>query len=132
MDLRRWFVVLFLGGLTIGFYQLYHPTGLGLGPGREMVALARNLIQEGTYGDSFRSMKTGPTATNPPLYPLFLALCFRLFRSPIAATIVVLAANMIVNALVPALLPLVSTALWGTAMPGIAGGVLSILSTQLI
>src|SRR5579863_7284395 len=114
MDSRRWFFVLFLAGLIPGFYQLYHPAGLGLGAGREMVGLARNLVQEGTYGDSFRSMRTGPTATNPPLYPLLLALCFRLLRSPIAATIVVLFANMIANALVPALLPRMSTALWGT------------------
>ena len=132
MDLRKWFLVLFLLGLIPGFYQLLHPAGLGLGPGREMVVLARNLVEKGYYGDSFRSLKTGPTATNPPLYPLLLALCFRLFRNPIAATIVILAANIVVNALVPALLPQVSAALWETPVPGIAGGALSILSIQLI
>ena len=132
MSLRQWFVLLFIVGLVPGIYQLYHPVGLGLGPGREMVAIARNLVQEGSYGDSFRSMKTGPTAMNPPLYPLFLALCFRLFRNPIAATIAILAANTIVNALIPALLPRISVLLWGTAGPGIAGGVLSISASQLI
>jgi len=132
MALREWFLILFVAGLLPGFYQLSHPVGLGLGPGREMVALARNLVQEGTYGDSFRSMKTGPTAMNPPLYPLFLALCFQLFRTPIRATVAILAANVIVNALVPALLPRVSTVMWGKAAPGIAAGVLSILAAHLI
>ena len=132
MSPRRWFAVLFVVGLIPGIYQIYHPVGLGLGPGREMVAIGRNLVQEGLYGDSFRSLKTGPTAMNPPLYPLFLALCFKLFRNPIAATIAILGANMIVNALVPALLPRVSVLVWGRAAPGIAGGVLSILASQLI
>ena len=132
MSLRQWFVLLFIVGLVPGIYQLYHPVGLGLGPGREMVAIARNLVQEGSYGDSFRSMKTGPTAMNPPLYPLFLALCIRLFRTPIRITYAILLANTIVNALIPALLPRISVLLWGTAVPGIAGGVLSISASQLI
>jgi hypothetical protein len=132
MGLRGWFVVLFVAGLAPGIYQLYHPVGLGLGPGREMVALGRNLALEGSYGDSFRSMKAGPTAMNPPLYPLFLALLFRLFRDPIAATVAVLGCNVIVNALIPALLPWVSTVLWSGAGPGIIGGVLSIFAAQLI
>ena len=132
MDLRRWFIILLIAGLIPGIYQFYHPVGLGLGAGREMVVLARNLAQEGAYGDSFRSMKTGPTAMNPPLYPLFLALCIRLFKTPIRITYAILLANLIVNALIPALLPRISVLLWGTAVPGIAGGVLSILSAQLI
>lgn len=132
MSLRHWSVLLFVAGLAPGIYQLYHPAGLGLGPGREMVAIARNLAQGGSYGDSFRSLKTGPTAMNPPLYPLFLALCFKLFRNPVAATIAILGANIVVNAFVPALLPRMSVLLWGAALPGIAGGVLSILASQLI
>src|ERR1019366_10552910 len=54
------------------------------------------------------------------------------FRNPIAATLALLAANMIVNALIPALLRRISVWLWGRAAPGIAGGVLSILASQLI
>jgi len=69
---------------------------------------------------------------NPPLYPLFLALCYRLLANPVWAVIAILVANVVVNALIPALLPQVATALWGTSAPGIAGGVLSILSAQLI
>ncbi|MDP9114332.1 MAG: hypothetical protein M3O20_11710 [Acidobacteriota bacterium] len=132
MSLRESFVLLFIAGLAPGLIQLSHPTGLGLGPGREMAVLGKNLAHGGIYGDSFRSMKTGPTAMNPPLYPLFLASFFRLFRDPVAATIVILLANVIVNALIPAMLPRVSVFLWGTAAPGIAAGVLSILSARLI
>ncbi len=132
MSLRESFVLLFIVGLAPGLIQLSHPIGLGLGPGREMAVLGKNLAQNGIYGDPFRSMKTGPTAMNPPLYPALLALFFGLFRDPLTATISILLANVIVNALMPALLPRISTLLWGTAAPGIAAGMLSILSAQLI
>ena len=108
MTLSKWCLVLFVAGLVPGIYQLYHPAGMGLGPGYEMPGIARNLVENGTYGDSFESLKTGPTANNPPLYPLFLALCIRVFRTPMPITTVILAANIIVNALIPALLPRVS------------------------
>ena len=79
-------------------------------------------------------MKTGPTAINPPLYPLFLALCAWLFRTPVLITYRHLISwrNIIVNALVPALLPRVSIVLFGTPAPGIAGGALSIAALRLI
>jgi hypothetical protein len=132
MTLSKWCLVLFVAGLVPGIYHLYHPVGLGLGPGFEMPTIARNLVESGTYGDSFESLKTGPTANNPPLYPLFLALCIRLFRTPAPIILAILAANIIVNALVPALLPRVSLILFDNAMPGIAGGALSIAASWLI
>src|SRR4051812_45756431 len=72
---HKCFLALLAAGIVFGAYQYFHPQGLSLGPGNEMVAEARTFVQEGTIGDPFRSMKTGPTATNPPLYPLFLAFC---------------------------------------------------------
>jgi hypothetical protein len=129
---HRWFFMLFAIGLAPGFYQLSHPGGLNLGPGNEMAMEARNLVEEGIYGNSFRSMKTGPTATNPPLYPLFLALNIYLFRTPVIIVTAILITNIIVNALAAALLPAVSAALWGTPAPGIAGAALMIFASQLI
>ena len=118
--------MLFAIGLALGFYQLSHPAGLNLGPGNEMAMEARNLVEEGIYGNSFRSMKTGPTATNPPLYPLFLALCLYLFHALVIIVTAILITNIVVNAFAAALLPGVSAALWGTTAPGIAGGALMI------
>ncbi len=128
----KWFFVLFAAGLAFGVYQFFHPEGLSLGPGNEMPLIARNLVADGLYGDSFESMRTGPTAINPPLYPLFLALCMLLFPARFHFIVVVLIANITVNALVAALLPQVSRLLWGTLAPGIAAGVLSIAASQVM
>ncbi len=129
---HKWFLMLFALGLAPGFYQLSHPAGLSLGPGNEMAMEARNLVENGVIGNSFRSMNTGPTATNPPLYPLFLALYTFLFQKPVMIVAAVLITDIIVNALAAALLPALSAALWGTPAPGIAGGVLAIAASQLI
>jgi len=132
MTLNKWCIALFFAGLVPGIYQFFQPLGLGIGPGFEMPAIARNLVQHGVYGDAFRSLKTGPTANNPPLYPLFLALCMRLFRKTELATLVIFAGNILVNALVPALLPRISLVLLGALAPGIIGGGLSIATSRLI
>lgn len=127
------FFALLAASLAFGVYQFFHPQGLSLGPGNEMVMEARTLVHEGTIGDPFRSMKTGPTATNPPLYPLFLAFCLWLYPSSSFHFITaVLAANLIANALAAALLPQLSTVLWGTRAPGIAAGALSIAASQFM
>jgi len=127
------FFALLAAGLAFGAYQYFHPEGLSLGPGNEMVMEARTLVHDGTFGDPFRSMKTGPTATNPPLYPLLLAFCLWLYPSSSFDFITaVLAANLIANALAAALLPQVSTMLLGTPMPGIVAGVLSIAASQFM
>ena len=132
VTLAKWSVALFILGLLPGIYQTLHPDGLGLGPGYEMAVIARNLVDYGTYGDSFRSLKTGPTATNPPLYPLFLALCIKLFGATGLMGAIVLLANTLANALVAAILPRVSLLFWGTSLPGIIAGVLSIVSARLM
>jgi len=127
------FFALLAASLAFGAYQYFHPQGLSLGPGNEMVKEARTLAHEGTIGDPFRSMNTGPTATNPPLYPIFLAFCVWLYPSSSFHFITaVLMANLIANALAAALLPQVSTVLWGRPTPGIAAGVLSIAASQFM
>ena len=127
------FFALLAASLVFGAYQYSHPEGLTLGPGNEMVSEARTLVHEGTIGNPFRSMKTGPTATNPPLYPLFLAFCLWLYPSSSFDFITaVLVANLVANALAAALLPQVSIVLWGTRTPGIAAGVLSIAASQFL
>ena len=128
----EWSVALLALGLLPGLYQVLHPDGIGLGPGYEMAAIARSLVEHGIFGDPFRSLPTGPTATSPPLYPLFLALCIRVFKSPVLAVQVILLANAAANALAAALLPSVSMRLWRTPVPGIWGGVLSVATARLL
>lgn len=128
----EWPVALFIAGLLPGFYQSLHPPqGLGLGPGREMMDIARSLVDHGTFGDAFQSMRTGPTAFNPPLYPLFLALCIKVFGSPIMIVRAVMLANILANAFTAALLPRVSLMFWRTNAPGIVGGALVIAASRL-
>ena len=128
----QWPLALFVAGLLPGFYQILHPVGLGLGPGYEMAVIARNLVEYGTYGDSFRSLPTGPTATNPPVYPLFLALCIKIFKSGTVIGAVVLLANAMANALAAALLPFVSVRFWGNPAAGAFGGALLITAARLL
>ena len=114
-------------------YPTFSSCRLGLGAGAGNGSPGKESAEERIYGNPFRSMKTGlDLAMNPPLYPLFLAACIELFKTHIRITYAVLAANIIVNALIPALLPRVSMVLWGNAAPGIVAGALSILSAQLI
>lgn len=125
-------LALFVLGLLPGLYQALHADGIGLGPGYEMAVIARNVVDYGTYGDSFRSLKTGPTATNPPLYPLFLALCIKIFKSQLLSGTIILFVNAVANALAAALLPSVSMRLWQTPVPGLVGGILSIAAARLV
>src|SRR4051794_25040894 len=78
--LRRYLAaVLFLCGILPGFYEFRYPVNYGFGRGFEMAAIARNVVDSGTFGNPFEPQVTGPTASNPPLYPLFLAGLMRVF-----------------------------------------------------
>src|SRR5215831_2644930 len=71
---------LLLAGGFAGLYEMVSHA-VPFGSGFEMVAIAENLAQSGSYANPFSVLATGPTAANPPLYPLFLALLFKIFRS---------------------------------------------------
>jgi hypothetical protein len=106
---------------------------LPFGRGYEMVALAENLARHGTYANPFQVLDTGPTAVNPPLYPLLLSVLFRVFGN--YSAFVVLAAtvaNIVVNALIAAWLPRVSWLFYREIRPGAIAGVLWVFVAQLI
>src|SRR5690242_1553590 len=48
--------------------------------GYEMLNLGESLARNGTFRDALSAGPSGPTAIEPPLYPLFLALCIKVFR----------------------------------------------------
>jgi len=123
--------ILFLAGLVIGCYQAFLP-GFGFGRGNEMVSIARNLAATGTYGNPFPPAVTGPTAVVPPLYPVFLAVLIKLFGLSPLFVLVAELANVLVNALIAALMPRLSQVFYEDTRPGIIAGVLWLFSMRLL
>jgi hypothetical protein len=102
------------------------------GKGYEMVALATNLVRSGSYANPFSVLATGPTAANPPLYPLLLALLFKIFPTADLAVFAATLGNILANAFTAVLLPRISEAFYGDRRPGIVAGVFWILAAPLI
>ncbi len=130
----NWPALLFIAGLAAGFCQLcYYPVGIEMGPGHEMVDIARNLAKDGTFGNPFSSLPTGPTAIEPPLYPLFIALSIKLFGTHgLLPYWVMVLANIAVNAFTVAFLPRASALLFGTRVPGVISAVFSLAASRLM
>ena len=121
---------LFMGGAIIG---LLHLIGIfGFGRGFEMVAVARNLADHGTFADPFDAASTGPTAANPPIYPLLLACMFKILRDPTLVTWAATICNIVVNAVTAALLPQVSLVLFADALPGVIASLSCLAAMQLM
>jgi hypothetical protein len=123
--------VLFLVALFSGCCQMFHP-GVGFGNGNEMASVARNFAATGNYSNPFLPAVTGPTAVVPPLYPLYLALLIKVFGLSPLFVLVADLANMLVNALIAALMPRLSRVFYGDALPGVFAGVLWLLSMRLL
>lgn len=91
--------------------------------GGEPIAIAGNLLREGTFGNPFIvSARTGPTAHVAPLYPAFLALLLWLFPGQPAPAYCMI----FVHGLHAALLPSVSRLLFGRGAPGLYAAALAI------
>lgn len=124
-------VVLFLCGLVPGFYEFLHPDGFGFGRGDEMAAIARSLAATGAFANPFEPHVTGPTASNPPLYPLFLGALLRCF-GPAGTVLLAVFVNILLNAAVAALLPRLAEIFYGDRFPGFFAGLLWICSARLL
>jgi hypothetical protein len=124
-------IPLFLAALVPGLYHWFHPVGFGFGHGFEMVAVAKNLVAQGTFGNPFEPAITGPTAAEPPLYPVFLALLIKIFHEPLCGAAALLV-NILLNAAIAALLPRVSKAFYRDALPGVFAGALWIFVMRLM
>ena len=124
-------LALFLGASMVGMFQMLHPAGITFGYGNEMAAIARNLVERGSYGNPFApEIMTGPTALVPPLYPLFLALLFKIWGP--GMVLVACGINIVVNALIATLLLQLSKVLFSDWRPGAFAGALWICSMRLM
>ncbi len=129
-DLRNASVALFFAGVLAGIFHMT-ATG-GFREGYEMVAIARNLALHGAFANPFAVGPTGPTAVNPPLYPLLLAGLFKMLKDPATVGWVALAGNIAVNALTAALLPAVSFAMFKDRAPGVLAAIPWLAATKLM
>ncbi len=96
-------------GLIGAWSQSYAPARLG----DEMWRLADHLARQGTFADPFGSIATGPTAANPPLYPLLLAILIKILRIPWLVFGAAILMSILANAVVAAQLPRVSEVFYG-------------------
>ena len=122
---------LFLAGFVQGAWDFRHPDGYGFGAGFEMVATARSLVATGVYGNPFEPHETGPTAANPPLYPILLAGLIKIFGEP-GFVRVALLLNIVLNAAIAASLPRLLEIVCADWRPGVAAGGLWILAMRLM
>jgi hypothetical protein len=88
----------------------------------ETIKIAIALATKGEFADPY-VIPTGPTAHNPPLYPVLIASFYRVFGDTPAADYGRMAFNTLVASAEYALLPLVSSALGLGLWPGILAGV---------
>jgi len=121
---------LFVAAALIGLIHLSGP--IPFGAGFEMVAIAKNLASQGTFANPFEVLNTGPTAANPPLYPVLLAIFMRVFRIPALVLLAASVGNIVMNAITASLLPRVSHLFFGNMMPGIVASVLWLASMRLM
>ena len=68
------FYLFVLGGVAgLAQFAITMPFGVGY----EMVAIGTNLAKGAGFANPFAVLDAGPTAVNPPLYPLLLGVLFR-------------------------------------------------------
>jgi len=102
------------------------------GRGFEMVALAQNLAEHGTYANPFGVLATGPTAANPPLYPFILAIAFKLLHSSALVALAATLGNIVANAITAILLPRISILFFGDGRPGTVAAIFWIFACPLL
>ncbi len=130
---RKWnadtsFMLFVLGGIA-GLINL--TSIVPFGAGYETVALATNLAQHGSFANPLMVLPSGPSALEPPLYPLLLALCIKVFHTPAFVTLAVSIGAVLANAITASLLPRVSSVVFDDARPGVVAGILWLMAAQL-
>ena len=123
-------LLLGLGGL-VGLIEMGTHI-MSFGRGFEMVALAQNVAEHGAYANPFGVLATGPTAANPPLYPLLLSIGFRFLHPLALVALVATLGNIIANAITASLLPRISMLFYGDKRAGFVAAILWVFSCPLM
>lgn len=122
---------LFAIGAAVGLIEaLSRPVDFGAG--FEMVSIANNFAEHGSFGHPFEVQDTGATAVEPPIYPLAVGSLVRVVRNPAAVLLLVAFANVIVNAFVAAWLPRASLLFMSSPVPGAVASLLWLCSVRLM
>src|ERR1700742_4935239 len=79
--LLKLIAVMLLGLLTIFVYHPRFKRHSVRVAGFESAALAQSIADHGEFSNPFYSLNTGPSAHLAPLYPAYLALFIKVFRS---------------------------------------------------
>jgi hypothetical protein len=120
-------LLLFFAAGSIGVgTQVLHPAHAG----SEMVRLAKNLAEHGTFANPFGSLATGLTAVNPPLYPFIRAGLMKVLRHENLTFFAALLGSILANAITAALLPRVSFEFYEDVIPGMVASVLWLAAMQ--
>jgi hypothetical protein len=106
-------LLFFAGFLSIGLQ--FHNARFGAG--FETFAIAHNLVDHGEFANPF-DVVTGPTAHLAPLFPLFLAILMKLFRTPQGFATAIALCTMAAHGLHAALLPHLSDLFFHDRRPG--------------
>jgi hypothetical protein len=131
LERRRWLVsLIFLAALVAGCFQITPPRHFGAG--YEMVDIASSLVAYGSYANPFLALPTGPTAANPPAYPLFLAVLIKLLKTYASIFLAAQLGYILVNAVTAAFFPLVSYVFFGERFPGLVASALWVLAMPMM
>jgi hypothetical protein len=104
---------------------------VGFGTPFELSTVAANLAASGEFRDPF-GIATGPTAHVTPIYTFILAAIIRIVKQPEAVVWCMILFNAALHGLLAAMLAWLSQKLYGRLIPGIAGGILLILTARLM
>jgi len=77
------------------------------------------MAEHGAFANPFRSLATGPTAVNPPLYSFLLAMVVKVTQRETLLYGVTVLGGILANALTTALLPRISIVMYDDVIPGV-------------
>lgn len=99
-------------------------------PGAEMITLAYNVANHGTFANPFSVLSTGPTAANPPLYPIAVAGLIKVVHSPVLVYYIAVLGCILVNAITAVLLLRISSLFYEDIIPGVIASLLWLPTMQ--
>jgi hypothetical protein len=123
-------LLLFLVAGLVGVLQVHYQGVVAWGD--EMINTAKNVADHGTFANPFLILSTGPTANNPPLYPLMVALLIKVLKLPRLVFYAAAMGSIEANAITAALLPYVSFLVFGEVLSGAIASLLWLGAMQAL